>query len=834
MSHHIHWPRAAVGCAIALLVQSVQAADYYVDSAAATGGNGSLTSPWNTLAQVNGAPQVTAGNRVLFKRGGEWQGTLTVKNGVTYEAYPEPSSLPRPIIRASKYVGNLNWKRNAFLSNIYVADTPGLALSGTDVDNVTHPAAITQLVLAGTRLQRARTPNVGAGVFGAGQNRFARALSGSGPIAGSTTGEQALVHESALIPSTRTASDLVGAQAMVKNASWIMKRYNVTSADRNAARLGLTPDPVWGGDNSIPVSAAYGFWLENKLWMLDKPGEWVYEGGKLYVWMPDGSSPVNKSLYASTNVHAVAGYGVRNVTVRNLELLDARGDALAISGLNGNGAATNVVIDKVVAARAGGVGIKVIHNTNGSGVISNSTVTDSLNIGIYLGTDSTRSIHVTGNTVQNAGIGSFAAAGIWLGNKSNAINNTVTNSSYIGIKGAKLNVIERNVVSGSCKEFDDCGGIYVRGLDPADSEAGHINAVSSQINRNYIDGGLLAHSLDRIDGTPSSLTSPFSGTNGIYLDDFSGNVEIASNFVTGFDTGVMLHHGRDVSITGNRLVDNRRTQIYMQEDNYSGSRLDLSPYCAGLAGCNSQNYLMGNQVVGNVMMSKHLRPMIEHTSDFAGEADFARYALNQYAMPDAAQFVYLGQSLKSFSLWRQTPVPNSTSVYQDADASFYNTAQGPTPLDVQANMVANGEFTQQGTNWQGWRTVTPTYGTTGCFDGACLTTSPGADAQTVSGKKVFIVHTQSPMAVEQGKKYVVVFDAMGSAEDDSVNLNLTRVDNFAPLSDYRGVTLGKVWKRHVVVLSSSPTTAGNARVDFQFNANSTVRIDNVRMVAMPW
>lgn len=830
MSHHIHWPRAAVCCAIALLVQSVQAADYYVDSAAAAGGNGSQTSPWKTLAQVNGATQLTPGNRVLFKRGGEWQGTLTVKNGVTYEAYPEPSSLPRPVIRASKPVGNLSWKIHK--NRIYVADMTGLTLAGNDVDNVAHPAAVTQLMLGTARLQRARTPNIGAGVFGVGQNRFARVLSGSGPIAGTTS--QALVHEAAAIPSTLPATDLVGAQAMVKNASWAMSRYNVTSADRNAARLVLAPDPAWGGDNSIPVSAAYGFWLENKLWMLDQPGEWVFEGGKLYVWMPDGLSPANKLLYASTNVHAVAGYGVRNVTVRNLELLDARGDALAISGLNGGGAATNVVIDNVVAARAGGVGIKVIHNTNGSGLISNSTVTDSRSIGIYLGTDSTRSIHVTGNTVQNAGIGSFAAAAIWLGNKSNAINNIVSNSSYIGIKGAKLNFIERNVVSGSCKEFDDCGGIYVRGLDPADSESGHINAVSSQIHRNYVDGGLLAHSRDRIDGTPSSLTSPFSGTNGIYLDDFSGNVEILSNFVTGFDTGVMLHHGRDVSITGNRLVDNRRTQIYMQEDNYSGSRLDLSTDCAGLAGCNSQNYLMGNQVLGNVMVSKHVRPMIEHTSDFAGDADFARYASNQYAMPDAAQFAYLGQALKSFAQWRQTPVPNSTSVYQDADALFYNSAQGPTPLDAQANMVANGEFIQQGTNWQGWRTVTPTYGTAGCFDGACLTTSPGSDAQTVSGKKVFIVHTQSPMTVEQGKKYVVVFDAMSMAADDSVILNLTRVDNFATLSDYRGVTLGNRWKRHVVVLSSSPSTAGNGRLDFQFNANSTVRIDNVRMVAMPW
>ncbi len=47
---------------------SAAGSSYYVDCSATSGGNGSQTSPWNSLATVN-AHAFTAGDRLLFARG---------------------------------------------------------------------------------------------------------------------------------------------------------------------------------------------------------------------------------------------------------------------------------------------------------------------------------------------------------------------------------------------------------------------------------------------------------------------------------------------------------------------------------------------------------------------------------------------------------------------------------------------------------------------------------------------------------------------------------------------------------------------------------------------
>ena len=92
-------------CAVAALAASAAAAaDWHVDSAA---GNDAAdgTSPataWRTLERVNQA-KPAPGDRVLFKRGGLWRGTLSPVSGapgkpVTYSWYGHG---PKPIIQNS-------------------------------------------------------------------------------------------------------------------------------------------------------------------------------------------------------------------------------------------------------------------------------------------------------------------------------------------------------------------------------------------------------------------------------------------------------------------------------------------------------------------------------------------------------------------------------------------------------------------------------------------------------------------------------------------------------------------------------------------------------------
>ena len=88
-----------VAVLVAALVGSVQATTFYFDSAAGSDANDGLTpaTAWQTLAKANEVP-AKPGDRVLFKRGGVWRGTLTPKSGeVRHGAEANVPAVGRPV-----------------------------------------------------------------------------------------------------------------------------------------------------------------------------------------------------------------------------------------------------------------------------------------------------------------------------------------------------------------------------------------------------------------------------------------------------------------------------------------------------------------------------------------------------------------------------------------------------------------------------------------------------------------------------------------------------------------------------------------------------------------
>jgi len=312
--------RLAAACSIAVAIfctGNAHAADYYVDSnASGDSGSGSSLSPWRTLNKVN-TVALKSNDRVFFRKGGVWEGTLQLRNGVTYGSYPSTSTAAAPLIRTSAYIGGLNWSLHS--GNIYVADVAQILRAEKDIQGVEFPAEVSQLIYNGARLQRARYPNIGAGggkgVFNRGQNRFLRVAEGT-PVADDVDAHTLLL-EAGAIPAAQGAGDILGAQVYVKNYPWYLTRYNVTEA-ASTTHISVKADPTWPGTKNYRLTPGNGYWLENKLWMLDKEGEWVFDHAtkKLYVWLPAGASPVGKSLLASTRVHGIEGRDVASVSVK--------------------------------------------------------------------------------------------------------------------------------------------------------------------------------------------------------------------------------------------------------------------------------------------------------------------------------------------------------------------------------------------------------------------------------------------------------------------------------------------------------------------------------------
>lgn len=825
-SHHA--ARYALASLVALCTQTAFATDYYVNTGSWGDTNaGSQLFPWKTLNKVNTA-NLLSGDRVFFKKGQVWEGTLKLKNGVTYGSYPDSSTEAAPVIRASSNLGGLTWSR--YSGNIYVADVSSRIWAETDVQGVSYPAAITQLIYNDKRLQRARYPNIGTtggnGVFGRGQNRFLRVADGT-PVADDVA-TQTMLLESTALPSTVTATDLMGAQVYVKNWAWYLTRYDITAAP-SKTNVTLNGDPAWPGAKNYRITAGNGYWLENKLWMLDKEGEWVYDAGtkKLYVWLPGGISPSGVNLYGASRVHAIEGRDVASVSVKGLTVMESRADAVAI-----NRATSSVVLDRLTVARAGAMGIAITNNGSGTGTVSNSVVTDSAGVGIYLGSNSTRSVDVLNNTVRDAGRGFYAHAGIWLGHGSKASGNVVERSSYIGIRTAKGNTISDNQVLNSCLEFDDCGGIYARGLDYDGTLYGltYKNDINTTISKNFVDGATLANAPDRLDGlvnVPADVKT--SGTNGIYLDDFAGKVTVDSNYVTGFDVGVMLHYGRSNTVTSNTVVGNARTQVWMQENgNPATLNFVTSGYCGGMPDCDATNYLRFNTVSGNTFASREANPTIVHTSDFAGADDFATYSRNVYATygtPVLAQIESGAVVTRTFGQWVASGQDNIAL----SPWNVYATSFGVKQIAGASNMVVNGGFDQSFNSWADWHAVS-TVGTTGCLNSSvCLTTEPSADAVDSGGRKTYIVNTTSPISVTLGQTYVLTFDAQAVNAGDVVRTVLRNMSTYADKTNVVGFTLSSNWQTYTAILTGKETLS-NARLDFELWTQGKVRIDNVRLV----
>lgn len=665
----------AVGCA----------ATYYISNAGNDDANpGTEALPWKSLDKINTKVVLNSGDRVLFKSGDAWEGTLIIKDGVSYARYPESgSTLAAPLISASTNVSQLTWSR--YRGQIFVANAQGLVPAEKDNEGRTVPATIDQLFYNGTRLQRARYPNIGlalgapgAGEFGLGQNRYLR-LNANLP-GECYTGCLGIDARSAFVKDPSETLNFDGAVAFVKTHDYELKRFNVTSSDGSAAKAVFTWDPLKGGEAS-GLNSGRGYWLENKRWMLDTPGEWVFEAatGLLYVWLPDSadlSATTKRELRASVRMYAARADNVANVKVQGLAFADARSDAVAINHANPPAlpATPNIVLSNLLVSRAGDVGISIKNATAGLGEVTDSIVSDNQAGGIHLIGDSTKRIHVRRNIVRRSGVGAYAFAAIWMGEDAQATDNVVDGASYLGITGTLRDTLQRNSVVNTCMEFDDCGAIYLRGKDYKSSVPAGSNTydILAKVTGNHVLGATTAAAPDRRDGVAGGE----GAVKGIYLDDKSARVSVDANFVSGFDYGVMLHHGRYNTISNNLVFGAARSQVWMQEDNPDGQTpLSCADILVSSEVCNPTNYLMQNTLTGNVMASNQSQPsLLRHTTDYDGTGDFAAYSNNKYAvLGDASRFlrneVKGVSSLISFASWQQAG--------QDAGSSYLRTGKLP-------------------------------------------------------------------------------------------------------------------------------------------------------------
>ncbi|MGJ7918898.1 right-handed parallel beta-helix repeat-containing protein, partial [Massilia sp. LXY-6] len=347
---------------------------------------------------------------------------------------------------------------------------------------------------------------------------------------------------SAPISFTPTQVAIAGApanKAHWPNSGWATSTSGMPSTDLSGATQVYLDNQSVAKIQALStnsVSTAKPFYVEGKLWMLDMPGEWAVQNGRLYVWTADGLSPEGRA-WASPNANGInadnsSGITVNNVKVfattngisantstglkvLNTDIVNAENDGIWASG------SKSLTVDQSSVSNARHNGIDGWYSITGA-VVSNTSVTNTGMVGMTTPSDAAIFFgDGSGNTIQNV---------------------RVANSAYHGISvlhNRNTNVLN-STVDTACARLNDCGGIYTGARDQL--------PLTLKIQGNTVSN---------IKGTESIA---------IYLDDFANGVTVTGNTVTKSTLGMLLHNAFNNVITNNKFDTNAVTHLAFTQD----------------------------------------------------------------------------------------------------------------------------------------------------------------------------------------------------------------------------------------------------------------------------
>lgn len=784
---------------------TVSAQTYYVD---ATGGSDKATglsadTAWQTLAKVNGAVFVP-GDSILFKCGETWRGSLTASakgvkgDSVTYSTYGSCNGSNKPIINAADVASG--WTQ--YSGNIYVAD-------------VAFPTS--QVFVDGTFAELAHYPNRGynpqkpTNIF---LDIPADSVDGNG-----------LSKNNYIVDNRLAGMDLVGAIANVRTITWSMDDCVITAFNGTNQISWDKCMTVYGPTGArYPILQGWAYYLSNKLWMLDQPGEWYYDTPtkKLYLWMPNSDNPASHTVEVSrydsgisaTSPGSIAldGLSIKNaakwgiklyqsieISLRNLEVTNSGDTGILIAGDGSYGKTSNAVrlIDNNVVRKSVVDGITVEHFNDA--FITNNTVEDSGVVG----------------APQNA----FAAIRIQQSSNVNASYNIIRRAGYLGIAFFRNNIIQNNIVDDTCMVLDDCGAIYTWN-GPAENYFNPDNSVKATVPPmgGKIIGNIIrnVNPLLNIDGNKYKKTA----SEGIYLDELANGVEVSGNTVINADRAMHMNNPFNHNIHDNTFFGSRGGLVNMTEG--------FPPISVGT--------VHGNIFQNNIFFPLNTIPSINLQSIYNKTDLFATFISNIYSgllstdfakeitlvWPDRVN-VFINQ-INIFDLpkWQgQRGSDLNGSVYAPFTINPFNIL-----TDSQTNIISNGTFDTAVSPWVFWPPDVVISPQKNCsISGGCMKIQPGVATSSSAITKAF--------SVTQGKTYVLEFSAISTQNNQDFNVTIRlNAPNYNTLGLDTYVVVDPTWKKYSMTFVAT-STAANARLDFMIvkrtRIDESVLVDNVSL-----
>ncbi|MEO9146410.1 MAG: right-handed parallel beta-helix repeat-containing protein [Ginsengibacter sp.] len=476
------------------LFRSSLAVQYYVSNLGSDSNNGTdPTTSWQTLSKVNSmSPAFVAGDRIYFKRGDTFSGTITlttsgtVSNKILIASYGSIYD-PYPVITGFTTV--TAWTNLG--SNIWESTN---SVSSLDRFNI--------VVVNGVNTPMGRYPNSG----------YVTYQSHSGDTAITASG----------LPASTT--NWTGADIVIRKNKYTIDRGNITFHVGNTLHYkNLYAD--------VPTKG-FGTFIENDPRTLDVQNEWYYNvsTGKIRVY----------SVGPPTNVKVPAhdyAFKLSNKSYINIE-------GLAFEGFN----RTTVYLYhtdhiSVTNCTFTNCGQDAVNSTISSyNVIQGNSISQSNKDGVVIKQASNDLI--TNNTLNNIGlfIGmpqyNVESAIYVFGNSCTVTYNKIDSVQYHGImfEGTFLN-ISNNFISHACIGKDDGGGTYT----------------SSNDSGTVLSNNIVLNVVGNTEGTPDNYASSVGFYFDSHSQNIRVENNTVSGSA---GAGIMISNAQNMIIRGNTSYNN--------------------------------------------------------------------------------------------------------------------------------------------------------------------------------------------------------------------------------------------------------------------------------------
>ena len=675
---------------LALCGAFAQAATYYLSPTGNDANNGTSSStPWRTIDRANQlSSSFQPGDRILFQRGGEYRGRLNIQNSGNANAYIEVGAYgsgAQPIISGS------------------VAIT-GWTLHSGNIWKAPFTQATKQVFVNGAMQQIARFPNTG----------WLRVDQGT---------------STSLTDSELNQSNgyWTGATAVIRTTNWSYDTAFVSAFSNSTLTHSST------GNNL--GTWQWGYYLRNKLALLDAPGEWFLDraAGMLYLWCPSNANPNNVLVEASVTDYGVyVGWQRHHIKVNEIHFRHQTSASLRLSGSYDLQAYNCTFSDTWQAIYSTGSNQHFHHldiqRTYGSAVVllDNNSVIEYCNLlDIAL---------VIGMGEQNMGYIAIRTNGTGMVVRDNHVENV----GYCGIAVSANAIVERNAVINSMAILNDGAGITFDSTDGA--------IIRDNVVRD-LQGTVESSAIGWVNSIPIC--------HGIYFGNvFNKNVLVKGNTVMNC-RGAGLHVDHTMLATGNRIEDNvlfnNEIQLFLSDySNYNGP------------GATAPFHVPSFNTVysGNVMycLSKDQLCMRQYHVYSANPVDFGTFSGNRYFNPYNDRSIYVRNSVTGahdyYTLERWQAVTN------DDQGSTRSPLYLPS-MELQQVLatlaVPNSTFGSNVTGWTGWPSQGAITHNTTRLDNGCLKTSFSSNATYDTHN----LNHSATVGIQQGSWYRMRFSMVG-------------------------------------------------------------------------